>query len=363
MRNCNSNNECNLGSGCFGGSVQDVVFVIDTSGSIGSSRFELIREFTANITTELINSSPDSAVGVILFASSAYLHFNLQTYTSLNALLSAIYNLPYSSGGTDTAEALNLLLTTAQNGALGLRNDSSKVAIVITDGHSNNHYATSSAADALHASNIFDVYAVGVGGADQNELEAIASSPEFVFFTSSFDNTGLQELLDTLLQQLCDCKHLHMYNYITYMNDWHKLCNLFCMKFCSNDYFACLIYIASFLRISFQPSGFYQNTVGYRQDVICSVNLPPDIDPDAVELYWLNEDDIITDDGRVTIDKSSDYYNDSSLVTIIQFDPLFEDDEGEYVCYAVINGSFTFESINLQNFASEINMCIHIYVT
>ena len=194
------------GSRCFDNSVQDVVFVIDTSGSIGSSRFELIKEFTANITTELISRSPNSAVGVILFASSAYIRFNLQTYTTLNELLSAIDNLPYSSGGTDTDEALSLLLTSAQNGALGIRNGSSNVAIVITDGHSSDHYATSSAAAALHASNIFDVYAVGVGGADQNELEIIASSPELVFFTSSFDDTGLQQLLDKLLRQLCNCK-------------------------------------------------------------------------------------------------------------------------------------------------------------
>ena len=186
--------------------MQDVVFVIDTSGSIGISNFQLIKEFTANITTELISRSPNSAVGVILFASSAYIRFNLQTYTTLNSLLSAIDNLPYSGGGTDTDEALTLLLSSARNGALGIRNDSSNVAIVITDGHSSNHYATLSAAAALHASNIFDVYAVGVGGADQNELETIASSPEFVFFTSSFDNTGLQQLLDKLLRQLCNCK-------------------------------------------------------------------------------------------------------------------------------------------------------------
>ena len=199
---------CNtlVGSGCSGSLVKDVVFVIDTSGSIGSSRFQLIKEFTANITTELISRSPNSAVGVILFANSAYIKFNLQTYTSLNVLLSAIDNLPYNGGGTDTDEALNLLLITAQNGVLGLRNDSSKVAIIITDGRSTNQSATSSAAAALHASNIFDVYAVGVDGADQTELQAIASSPEFVFFTSSFNNTGLQQLLDELLQQLCDCE-------------------------------------------------------------------------------------------------------------------------------------------------------------
>ena len=179
-----------------------MVFVIDTSGSIGSSRFQLIREFTANLTVELINSSPRNKVGVILFSDSARIHFNLQAYDNLNSLLSAINQLPYSGGGTDTAEALTLLLSTAQNGAIGLRDDSSKVAIVITDGRSSSQSATLSAAAALHASNIFDVFAVGVGGADLTELVGIASSPEFVFFTSSFNSMGLHQLQDRILSRL-----------------------------------------------------------------------------------------------------------------------------------------------------------------
>ena len=196
------------GSRCSSHSVKDVVFVIDTSGSIGSPRFQLIREFTANITTELIHYSPQSAVGVILFASYPYIRFNLQTYTSLNSLLSAINRLPYNSGSrTDTDEALTLLLSTAQNGVLRLRSNSSKVAIVITDGRSSSSSATLSAAAALHASNIFDVYAVGVGGAYLPELEGIASSPEFVFFTSFFNSTSLQQIQDRILPQfLCGCK-------------------------------------------------------------------------------------------------------------------------------------------------------------
>ena len=197
------------GSECLGNfSVLDVVFVIDTSGSIGSSRFQLIGEFTANITTELIRNSPRSSVGVILFNSSANIQFSLQTYTSLNSLLSAINNLPYSGGGTDTAEALTLLLSTAQNGLLGLRSDSSKVAIVITDGESNDQTATLSAAARLRASNIFDVYAVGVDGANLTELQGIASSPDFVFFTNSFNSTGLQQLQEGILPQLCDSKYV-----------------------------------------------------------------------------------------------------------------------------------------------------------
>ena len=117
--------------------------------------------------------------------------------------------------------------------------------------------------------------------------------------------------------------------------------------------------LGSDLSTSLNPSGFDQNIIGQRQDVICSVSVPDDVDPDTIELGWVNEDDIITDDNRVTIDPSSDYFNDSIPSTIIQFDPLFEEDMGEYICYAVINGSFVFASVDLQNFKSKNFIIIH----
>ena len=114
-----------------------------------------------------------------------------------------------------------------------------------------------------------------------------------------------------------------------------------------------LFILAAFLNITLQPSGFNQTTIGQRQDIICSVSVPPDMDPDTVELGWLNEEDIVTNDSRVTIYESSDNFNDSTLFTVIQFDPLIQEDEGEYICYAVINGSLVFEAVNLQNFSSK----------
>ena len=188
---------------CSGNSLKDVMFVIDTPFSIGSTRLQLIRKFVANITAELIHHSPRSAVGVILFSGSAHIEFNLQTYKNSSALLSAINNLPYNDGGTDTAEALTLLLSSAQNGVLGLRSDSSKVAIVITDGRSDNQLATLSAAATLHASKIFEIVAVGIGRADKTELHGIASSRELVFFTNAYSSIGLQELKDRILPKLC----------------------------------------------------------------------------------------------------------------------------------------------------------------
>ena len=189
-------------SRCNSGSIQDVVFVIDTSSSVGETRFQWFREFTANVTTELINRSPSSAVGVVLFSSNAHIEFNLTAHTSLDSLLSAINVLPYNGGRTNIADALTLLLETAQNGTLGLKNNSLNSAIVVTDRESFNPSAIRVAANELHASNIFDIYSVGVGNADLRELQEIASSSELVFFTSSFTRNGLQQLADELLPYL-----------------------------------------------------------------------------------------------------------------------------------------------------------------
>ena len=94
--------------------------------------------------------------------------------------------------------------------------------------------------------------------------------------------------------------------------------------------------------------------------MICSVSVPPDVDPDTVELGWLNEEDIVTYDSRVTIINSlnnsmnnSFNFSTSVITAVIRFDPLFEDDEGDYSCYLIVNESETFVSIQLQNFTSK----------
>ena len=108
-----------------------------------------------------------------------------------------------------------------------------------------------------------------------------------------------------------------------------------------------------------QPSGFDQNTVGQRQDVMCSISIPADVDLDTIELGWINEDDIITDDSRVIIVQSPDELtnnlsniNISVIAIVLRFDPLYEDDEGIYTCFAIIDESEAFASIQLQNFGS-----------
>ena len=204
-----------LGISCLNSSFKDVVFVIDTSRSIGGgNRFQLIRDFTANITTDLINNSLRSAVGVILFSTTANIEFNLTAHTNLSALKSAINNLNFSRGNpTNISKALRLLSLTAQNGDLGLRNDSSKIAIVITDGQSGNMQGVSMAAMELHSLNLLDVYVVGIGMEHHRQLREIASSPELVFIANDITHDDLQPLKPEILKQLRTGKYPSGYSY------------------------------------------------------------------------------------------------------------------------------------------------------
>ena len=182
----------------------DLVFVLDGSGSITATRFQLIREFVESVSDTLTIGLQDSLVGVIVFSGSASIEFNLQQHTSKATLLPAINpGIPYPTGGTNTAAALQLLLSSAQDGTMGVRNGRTQIAIVVTDGRSNNRRRTIAAADTLHAAGIYQVYAAGLGGANIDELNAIASDPSLVFFTDEFDMDTVIELTENFTQTIC----------------------------------------------------------------------------------------------------------------------------------------------------------------
>ena len=105
------------------------------------------------------------------------------------------------------------------------------------------------------------------------------------------------------------------------------------------------------------PNVFLQPNIPFanqKQDIMCSISVL-DADSDKVELGWFNEEDIITDDNRVTIFEpsidltiNSSNFTPTAITTIIQFDPLLKIDEGNYSCYySFVNGTEISTSIQL----------------
>ena len=184
------------------------MFVIDTSGRIGDSRFQLVRELIEKIATSIKASSPETLFGLITFDVYARLEFNITRYTDLSTLLPAINpGLPYYGGNhggyyTNTADALNLLLSGGKKGgSLQLREKTPKLAIVITGRNSASSSLLQSTANSLHAANIYDVYSVGIGV--QSQIGIIASDSSFVSYTNTLTNLTSQLLLKDILKKLC----------------------------------------------------------------------------------------------------------------------------------------------------------------
>ena len=190
-----------------------MVFVVDTSGSIEIDRFQFIIQFIKDTVQILPIGLQDNLVGIILFSTNARLYFNVQTHTDSAALLTALDDLLYFGGSTNTAAALDLLLSSAQDGTMGLRPGHPHIAIVITDGISTiNAAETVSNAEKVHASNIFQqVYAVGINDAHIGELNAIASDPSLVFNSNAFTSNAVKQLQQDLSHKLCEGEYMYAY--------------------------------------------------------------------------------------------------------------------------------------------------------
>ena len=178
----------------------DITFVLDTSGSISSTSFQYVREFILDIVLEMNISPNNSRVAVILFDDSASLHFNLNAFADKVSLLASIENLPYSGGGTDIPAALDLLRRVALDGSLGIKNENRQIAIFLTDGQGGNVEASVA---ALAATNIFQVYSVGVDNAALDQLNLIAlNNADSVYYHSQFTETSLVIIAESIIERL-----------------------------------------------------------------------------------------------------------------------------------------------------------------
>ena len=223
----------------------DFVFALDISHSIGRQglknpdpglgdrNFGTVTQFVSDFVNRL-NIGPDgSLAGVILFARDAEIHFSIQEHTNKAELTRAIEGIRYSDYdanyhlGTNTPGALDILRIDGQpGGALGLRDDTTKVAIVITDGRANLRVNDDTrtpeddkedariAAEQLKASRIYDeVYAIGIQGqVDRNQgfsrrqLREISTCDNCYFNISAFRQDLFDDLREDFYRQFCTGK-------------------------------------------------------------------------------------------------------------------------------------------------------------
>ncbi|XP_052053514.1 integrin alpha-X isoform X2 [Apodemus sylvaticus] len=184
---------------------QDIVFLIDGSGSISSTNFQKMLAFVKAVMRQL--QRPSTRFSLMQFSDIFWKHFTFKDFISTSHPSRLLNSVTQLTGYTYTASAIKHVITELFTTQSGARQDATRVLIVITDGRK--------VGDELNYENVIPMaeaagiirYAIGVGAAfyteqSRKELEAIASTPshEYMFSVENFD--ALKDIENQLKEKI-----------------------------------------------------------------------------------------------------------------------------------------------------------------
>ncbi|XP_040462762.1 von Willebrand factor A domain-containing protein 2 [Falco naumanni] len=177
----------------------DVLFLLDSSYSIGKGSFERSKHFVGKL-CDALDICPDRVhVGVIQFSSIPHLEFPLDLYLTKQEVKESIKRIMFRGGSTETGWALKYIL---HKGFPGGRNSSvPKVLIIISDGKSQG--STVMPAKQVKERHI-TVFAVGIKLPRWKELHVLGSEPmeQHMLFAGDA-NDAANGLYSTLTGSVC----------------------------------------------------------------------------------------------------------------------------------------------------------------
>ena len=137
-------------------------------------------------------------IGVVKYANSPQLEFDLARYSDTESLEKAIEGIKQIGGGTETGKALEYMGPLFDRTVVTPDHKVPEYLVVITDGKSSDR--VKAPAEKLRAQGIV-VYAIGVRSADPGELEEISGNPKRTFFVNNFDS--LRSISEDIITDLC----------------------------------------------------------------------------------------------------------------------------------------------------------------
>uniref|UniRef100_A0A8C1SXH6 Collagen, type XII, alpha 1a n=1 Tax=Cyprinus carpio TaxID=7962 RepID=A0A8C1SXH6_CYPCA len=179
----------------------DIVLLVDGSWSIGRLNFKTIRSFIGRM-VGAFDIGPDRVqIGLAQYSGDPKTEWHLNTHRTRKELLDAVASLPYKGGNTLTGLALNYILQNNFKPNVGMRPNSRKIGVLVTDGKSQDDITVNS--QNLRDQGI-ELYAIGVKNADENELRTIASDPDDIHMYNVADFSFLLDIVDDLTNNLCN---------------------------------------------------------------------------------------------------------------------------------------------------------------
>ena len=172
--------------------IMDLFVVLDSSGSIGASNFEQAKSALIDLVSQLQIGPKRVQVWVLNYGQTvempiAFHNMPMIEFTKEN-LMRRIRDIKYLNGGcTATGDALSAVKMTCDKYCRGLHEGVSRIALVLTDGHSNCGASVGIQSTNLLAVTKASVFAVGIGfGINNAELLTIATDKTYVMHVSNY---------------------------------------------------------------------------------------------------------------------------------------------------------------------------------
>lgn len=194
----------------------ELVFVIDSSESVGPDNFNVIKDFVNALIDRASVSRDTTRVGVVLYSHINVVVVSLRQEATRDEIKSAVRSMTYLGEGTFTGSAIQQANQVFKAARAGVR----KVAIIITDGQADKRDSVSleRAVKEAQGSNI-EMFVIGVVNESdplyedfKKELNLMASDPDTdnVYLIDDFKT--LPALERKLLSRICEDGERHLFS-------------------------------------------------------------------------------------------------------------------------------------------------------
>ncbi|XP_024659919.2 collagen, type XXVIII, alpha 1b isoform X1 [Maylandia zebra] len=196
----------------------ELVFVIDSSESVGPENFNVIKDFVNALIDHTSVSRDITRVGVVLYSHINMVVVSLRQEASLDEIKSAVHSMTYLGEGTFTGSAIQQANQVFKAARPGVR----KVSIIITDGQADKRDSVSleSAVTEAQRSNI-EMFVIGVVNKSdplykefKKELNFMATDPDSDHLYLIDEFTTLAALEKKLLSHICENGERHLFSSI-----------------------------------------------------------------------------------------------------------------------------------------------------
>ncbi|KAM8871162.1 collagen alpha-1(XIV) chain isoform 2-T3 [Spinachia spinachia] len=186
---------------CHTEAIADIVILVDGSWSIGRLNFRLVRMFLENLVDAFDVGFNKTRIGLAQYSGDPRIEWHLNAFSTKDAVIDAVKNLPYKGGNTLTGLALTYILENCFKPESGSRLGVPKIGILVTDGKSQDDVIPPAA--SLRNAGI-ELFAIGVKNADENELLSIASEPENTHVYNVADFNIMSSIVEGLTRTVCE---------------------------------------------------------------------------------------------------------------------------------------------------------------